>query len=130
LPRLIGNQRALLTILDGKPFTPAEALALGAVDEVVPKDQVLPRAIERAAYLSLRAKASIGAIKRSIYFGTTLSFEDGLQLEHAEFLVRDQDPEAQRRMLAYIAETKATGELPLMNRATYAHALKAGGLGL
>ncbi|WRH64431.1 MAG: enoyl-CoA hydratase/isomerase family protein [Fuscovulum sp.] len=130
LPRLIGNQRSLLTILEGKPFTPAEALALGAVDEVVPKDQVLPRAIERAEYLSLRAKKSIGAIKRSIYFGTTLSLEDGLQLEHAEFLVRDQDREAQRRMLAYIAETNATGELPLMNRATYAHALKVGGISL
>ncbi len=100
------------------------------MDEVLPQDQVLPRAIERARYLSLRAKASIGAIKRSIYFGTTLPLEDGLQLEHAEFLVRDQDREAQRRMLAYIAATKATGELPLMNRTTYAEALKAGGIGL
>ena len=33
-------------------------------------------------------------------------------------------------MLAYIAETNATGELPLMNRATYAHALKVGGISL
>ena len=130
LPRLIGKQQSLVSILEGKPFTPAEALALGAIDEVVPQDKVLARAIERAEYLSLRAKKSIGAIKRSIYFGTTLSLEDGLQLEHAEFLVRDQDKEAQRRMLAYIAETEATGELPLMNRKTYAQALKVGGLGI
>jgi len=130
LPRLIGNQRSLLSILEGKPFTSAEALAIGAVDEVVPKDQVLPRAIERAEYLSLRAKKSIGAIKRSIYFGTTLSLENGLQFEHAEFLVRDQDKEAQRRMLAYIAETKRTGELPLMDRDAYVHALKVGGIGI
>lgn len=130
LPRLIGTQRSLLSTLEGKPFTPAEALAIGAVDEVVSKDQVLPRAIERAAYLGLRAKKSIGAIKRSIYFGTTLPLEDGLQLEHAEFLVRDQDREAQRRMLAYIASTKATGELPLMNRDAYAQALKLGRIGI
>lgn len=130
LPRLIGTQRSLVSILEGKPFTPAEALAIGAVDEVVPKDQGLARAVERAEYLSLRAKKSIGAIKRSIYFGTTLSLEDGLQLEHAEFLVRDQDKEAQRRMLAYIAETEATGELPLMNRETYARALKVGAIGI
>jgi enoyl-CoA hydratase/carnithine racemase len=129
LPRLIGTQKALVSILEGKPFTPAEALALGAVDEVVPKDKVLARAIERAEYLSLRSKQSIGAIKRSIYFGSTLSLEDGLQLEHAEFLVRDQSKEAQKRMHAYIAATEATGELPLMNRDTYAHALKVGGLG-
>src|SRR5215212_2079070 len=87
--------------------------------EVVPQDKVLARAIERAGYLSLRSKESIGAIKRSIYFGSTLPLEDGLQLEHDEFLVRDQSKEAQKRMLAYIVAMEATGELPLMNRDTY-----------
>src|SRR5829696_4573567 len=66
LPRLIGIQKSLVSILEGKPFTPAEALALGAVDEVVPHDKVLARAIERAEYLSRRSKQSLGAIKRSI----------------------------------------------------------------
>ena len=129
LPRLIGTQQSLVTILEGKAFTPAEALALGAVDEVVPQNEVLARAIERAEYLSLRSKQSIGAIKRSIYFGSSLSLEEGLQLEHAEFLVRDQSKEAQERMLAYIAATEATGELPLLNRETYARALSTGRLG-
>jgi enoyl-CoA hydratase/carnithine racemase len=129
LPRLIGTQKSLVTILEGKPFTTVEALAIGAVDEVVPQNKVLERAIERAEYLSLRAKQSIGAIKRSIYFGSTQSLEEGLQLEHAEFLVRDQSKEAQERMLAYIAETKATGELPLMNREKFARALNTGRIG-
>ena len=129
LPRLIGTQQSLVTILEGKPFTPAEALALGAVDEVVPQDKVLARAIERAEYLSLRSKQSIGAIKRSIYFGSALSLEEGLQFEHAEFLVRDQSKEAQERMLAYIAATEVTGELPLLNRETYARALNEGRIG-
>ena len=129
LPRLIGTQQSLVTILEGKPFTPAEALALGAIDEVVPQNKVLARAIERAEYLSLRSKQSIGAIKRSIYFGSSLPLEEGLQLEHAEFLVRDQSKEAQERMLAYIAATEATGELPLLNRETYARALSTGRVG-
>ena len=129
LPRLIGTQQSLVTILEGKPFTPAEALALGAIDEVVPQNKVLARAIERAEYLSLRSKQSIGAIKRSIYFGSSLRLEEGLQLEHAEFLVRDQSKEAQERMLAYIAATEASGELPLLNRETYARALSTGRVG-
>jgi enoyl-CoA hydratase/carnithine racemase len=129
LPRLIGTQQSLVTILEGKPFTPAEALALGAIDEVVPQNKVLARAIERAEYLSLRSKQSIGAIKRSIYFGSSLRLEEGSQLEHAEFLVRDQSKEAQERMLAYIAATEATGELPLLNRETYARALSTGRVG-
>jgi enoyl-CoA hydratase/carnithine racemase len=129
LPRLIGARRSLAAILEGKAFTPAEALAVGAVDEVVPQDQVLARAIERAEYLSLRPKKSLGAIKRSIYFGSSLPLEEGLQLEHAEFLVRDQSKEAQQLMINYIAATKATGELPLMNKETYARALSTGRLG-
>src|SRR5205823_9511529 len=129
LPRLIGTQQALVAVLEGRPFTPAEALALGAVDEVVPQDKVVARAVERAEYLSRRAKKSLGAIKRSIYFGSSLSLEQGLQLEHAEFLVRDQSKEAQRRMLEYIATTDATGELPLLNREMYARALGAGRFG-
>ena len=56
LTRLIGSRQSLAAILEGKPFTPAEALALGAVDEVVPQNRVLERAIERAEYLSLRSK--------------------------------------------------------------------------
>lgn len=129
LPRLIGTQRALLAILEGKPFTAAEALAIGAVDEVVPQDQVLPRALERAEYLGRRSKQAMGAIKRAVYFGSNLSLDDGLQLEHAEFLVCDQSQEAQRHMLAYLAATEATGELPLLNRDTYARALRAGRMG-
>ena len=96
---------------------------------MVPQEQVLARSVERAEYLSLRSKESLGAIKRSIYFGSSLPLEQGLQLEHAEFLVRDQSKEAQRRMLDYLAATDATGELPLLNRETYARALSSGRIG-
>ena len=123
---LIGTRQSLAAILEGKPFTPAEALALGAVDEVVSQDKVLERAIERAEYLSLRSKKSLGAIKRSVYFGSSMSLSDGLQFEHAEFLVIDQSKEAQQLMLEYIATTEATGELPLLDRKTYDRALSTG----
>lgn len=129
LTRLIGTQRTLAAILEGKPFTPAEAVTLGAVDEVVPQDRVLERAIERAEYLGLRSKGSLGAIKRSVYFGGSMSLTDGLQFEHGEFLVRDQSKEAQRLMLEYVATTEATGELPLLNRKTYERALSTGRMG-
>ena len=129
LTRLIGTRQSLAAILEGKPFTPAEALTLGAVDEVVSQDKVLERAIERAEYLSLRSKTSLGAIKRSVYFGSSMSLSDGLQFEHAEFLVIDQSKEAQQLMLEYIATTEATGELPLLDRKTYDRALSTGRIG-
>ena len=129
LPRLIGARQSLAAILEGKAFTPLEALALGAIDEVVPQQRVLERAMERAEYLGLRSKASLGAIKRSVYFGSSMTLQKGLQLEHAEFLVRDQSKEAQRLMLEYVATTEATGELPFLNRKTYERALSAGRIG-
>jgi enoyl-CoA hydratase/carnithine racemase len=49
----------LVAVLEGRPFTPADALSLGAVDEVVPQEEVLARSIERAEYLSLRSKKSL-----------------------------------------------------------------------
>jgi len=129
LTRLIGSRQSLAAILEGRPFTPAEALALGAVDEVVPQNRVLERAIERAEYLSLRSKKSLGAIKRSVYFGASMPLLDGLQFEHAEFLVRDQAKEAQKRMLEYVVATEATGDLPLLDPKTYARALREGRIG-
>jgi enoyl-CoA hydratase/carnithine racemase len=129
LTRLIGSRRSLAAILEGKPFSPAEALEIGAVDEVVPQGEVLERAVERAEYLSLRSKKSRGAIKRSVYFGASLPLQEGLQFEHAEFLVRDQAKEAQRRMLDYVVATEASGDLPLLDSATYAQALRDGRIG-
>src|SRR5205823_6388716 len=121
-PRLIGTQQALVAVLEGRPFTPAEALSLGAVDEVVPQEKVLARSVERAEYLSLRSKTSLGAIKRSIYFGSSLSLEQGLQLEHAEFLVRDQSKEAQRRMLNILPpRTPPASSLCWIGRRTHGH---------
>jgi enoyl-CoA hydratase/carnithine racemase len=92
---------------------------------VVPQNRVLERAIERAEYLSLRSKKSLGAIKRSVYFGASMPLLDGLQFEHAEFLVRDQAEEAQKRMLEYVVATEATGDLPLLDpRRTPAHSAR------
>jgi len=45
LPRYIGIQAAAQAITTGKPFNPQTALGLGFVNEVVPADQVLAKAI-------------------------------------------------------------------------------------
>ena len=126
LTRLIGTHRSLVAILEGKPFTPAQALANGAVDDVVPQDQVLTRAIELAEHFGSRTKGSVAAIKRSVYFGGSMSLSEGLHVERTEFLIADQSKEAQDLMIEYLATTDATGELPLYNPDTYARALQLG----
>ena len=90
LTRLVGTHRSLVAILEGKPFTAAEALANGAVDEVVVPDEVVARATELAEYFGKRTKGSIEAIKRSVYFGGSMSLSEGLHMERTEFLGTDQ----------------------------------------
>ena len=90
LTRLIGTHKSLVAILEGKPFTPAQALANGAVDEVVAPDEVVTRAVELAEYFGKRTKGSVEAIKRSVYFGGSMSLAEGLHVERTEFLHTDQ----------------------------------------
>ena len=127
LTRLIGTHESLVAILEGKPFTPAEALANGAVDELVPQDKVVSMAAELAECFGSRPKGAIAAIKRSVYFGGSMWLSEGLHVERTEFLIADQSKDAQDlMMIEYLATTTATGELPLHNPDTYARALKSG----
>jgi len=126
LTRLIGPHRSLMAILDGKPFTPQQALELGAVDAVTPRDQVIGKALNLAARFATRHKASIGAIKRSVYFGGSLPLQEAVQLEAREFLGLDMSPEGQKRMLAYLADTSTHGDLPLYVGDSYQQALETG----
>jgi len=118
LTRLVGTHRSLVAILDGKPFSPAEALAIGAIDEIAPQDQVLERAIELAKYFGTRSKSSRAAIKRAIYFGGSMSLPDGLHVERAEFLTTALSKIGQELMLDYMANTEKIGELPLLESGT------------
>jgi enoyl-CoA hydratase len=126
LSRLVGAHRSLVAILEGKPFTPAEALAIGAVDDVVPQEKVLDKAIELAEHFGSRTKGSVGAIKRAVYFGGSMSLTDGLHVESAEFLTTALSKVGQELMLDYMATTEADGELPLYSPGVFAEALEAG----
>jgi enoyl-CoA hydratase len=126
LTRLVGTHKSLVAILEGKPFTPAEALANGAVDDVVPQADVVARATELAAHLGTRPKGSVAAIKRAVYFGGSMSLTDGLHVESTEFFTRVLSTDGQELMLEYMDTTDATGELPLYEPDTYKQALESG----
>lgn len=126
LARLIGGHRALLAMLEGRPYAAAEALDIGMIDEIVPADQLIERAVERARYLSARPTAAVGAIKRAVNVGSSQSIEEGLHTESAEFLASLPQPRAQDIMLAYIRATAEGGELPIYRTGGYDAALAHG----
>ncbi|MFI7669553.1 enoyl-CoA hydratase/isomerase family protein [Nocardia sp. NPDC049526] len=130
LPRLIGSHRALVAILEGKPFLAEEALAIGAIDEIVPADRLMGRAIERGMHLAARPTEAIAAIKRSVNVGGSLSMAEGLHLERTEFLASLPQRQAQEIMLRYLRETAESGELPLYRPGGYDAALRHGSAAL
>jgi enoyl-CoA hydratase len=126
LTRLLGSGRALRVVLDGGPLTPAQAAELGLVDEVVPRDEVVERAVAIAERLGSRPKTAIGACKRAVYEGGSMPLPAGLRLERAEFLAALSTQEAEDAMEAYLAEVERTGELPAYDPAAMQRALDSG----
>lgn len=126
LTRLIGTHRSLVRILEGRAFTPAEALDAGAVDAVVPQDEVVSTAIELAEHFGSRTKGSLAAIKRAVYFGGSLGLEEGLRIERAEFLATALSESGQEIMLDYMTATDEEGELALYQKGKYEEALVTG----
>ena len=126
LTRLVGTHRSLVAILEGKPFTPAEALAQGALDDVVPQDQVVDRAVELAGHFGKRTKASVAGIKRAVYFGGSMSLTDGLHVESTEFLMTVLSKVGQELMVDYMNNTDAAGELPFYQPGVYDEILETG----
>lgn len=126
LVRLVGTHQGLKRMLDGGGLDPESAAEIGYVDEVVGADELIDRAVALGDHLARRLKLTVAAVKRSAYIGGSLSLEDGLRLENAEFLSTLASPGAQRAMLAYIQRTEQTGDLPLYDQPTYDQTRQAG----
>ncbi len=85
LARLVGPSRAKELIWTGRQVRADEALSIGLVDEVVPADQVLERALAFAGHLAGGAVAAMGLAKRAIDDGYDRPLGQALDLEAAAF---------------------------------------------
>lgn len=86
LPRLIGPARAKDLIFTGRQVKADEALRIGLVDEVVPNDELLDRALAKAAELARGAVAAQAMAKQAIDRGLDGTIDDGIQLEQELFV--------------------------------------------
>ncbi len=110
LARLVGMPRALEMTLRGRTVSPAEALALGIVHEVVPAGASVARAQELAAEIATRSPQAVAHIKRLVRMTPETPLADGLALERTLFLdllVSDEALDLMSRMNA--------GELDIRN---------------
>ena len=71
LPRIVGVQQALRLLYTGAMIDAHEALGLGYVLEVVPSEELLPRAMELANTIATGSPHSLGLIKSLVQQGLT-----------------------------------------------------------
>lgn len=86
LTRLLGPRRALDFILSNERIKAPEALQLGLVNRVVPKDDLMPAAFAQAEAFAAMARGSVRMVKRLVGAALVNTFEAQLELEKAGFV--------------------------------------------
>jgi enoyl-CoA hydratase/carnithine racemase len=73
LPNLVGHVRAAEILLLGEPVTAAQALALGLANAVLPSAEVMPRALETAHTLAVKAPSAVKLSKALLKDGPAIA---------------------------------------------------------
>jgi enoyl-CoA hydratase/carnithine racemase len=85
LARLVGPSKAKDLIFTGRFVKADEALAIGLVDRVVPKESVYDEALAWAAQFTGGASLAIRAAKEAVDRGLEADLDTGLEIERAAF---------------------------------------------
>ncbi|WP_371539852.1 crotonase/enoyl-CoA hydratase family protein [Streptomyces sp. NBC_00466] len=81
LQRQIPRTHALEMLLTGRPYTAAEAAAVGLIGHVVPDGTALEKALEIAAQINVCGPLAVEAVKASVYETAELTEAEGLKAE-------------------------------------------------
>ncbi|MBI2901839.1 MAG: enoyl-CoA hydratase/isomerase family protein [Planctomycetes bacterium] len=85
LPRLVGRGRALEILLTGEPIDAAEALRIGLVNRVVPKDRLLAEAEALARKMMAAGPVAVRLTLDAVDRGVEAPLETALDLEATLF---------------------------------------------
>lgn len=102
LPRQVPWASAMQLLLTGEPIGAAEALRIGLVGEVLPGNEVLPRALAVAARIAANGPLAVRAVKRTAVAASGRPLEDAYRLEDAakrEVLASEDAREGPRAFL-------------------------------
>jgi enoyl-CoA hydratase/carnithine racemase len=81
LPRLIGDNKALEMMITGETVAPEEAHRLGIVNKLFPAETLMEETLAYAEKLAAGPTLAIGAIKKSVYQGSSMNLSEALALE-------------------------------------------------
>jgi len=86
LPRLVGPSRAKIILMTGRRIDAQEALRIGLVDEVHPKDKFMEAARSLAQEIAALNPDAIQGVKRAVNVAMSCSLSVGLAFETATAL--------------------------------------------
>src|SRR5438067_3969894 len=81
LPLVVGFAKAMELVITGRRIDATDALAIGLVNEVVPRGQALARAQELAAQIAALPQGAIRSDKESVMRGVGRTLEERLRIE-------------------------------------------------
>jgi enoyl-CoA hydratase/carnithine racemase len=81
LPRAVGERRAKQIVLTGAPFTAAQALEWGMVNEVHAPAALMATVMEVANRITSNAPISVRQAKKSIHYGLQMDLASALNFE-------------------------------------------------
>ena len=109
LARIVGKSKAIELMATGNTFPFEEALALGIINSILPRENFLEEVLGYARKFCPPNKAAnaVGRIKRAVQSGWEIPLESGLALERESQQLLFQSEDAKEGLAAYLEKRPA-----------------------
>lgn len=104
LSRLVGRKKALEMVLTGEMLNAEEALRLGLINKVVPKDKLEEETMKLAHAIAAKSPLAVQAGKRGIYAVTELPYDRGLDQLTMLFAAHCSTNDAEAGVRAFLSK--------------------------
>jgi 2-(1,2-epoxy-1,2-dihydrophenyl)acetyl-CoA isomerase len=106
LTRMLGLSKATELAMSGDPLTAEDACKLGVVATVLPPEQLMPTALDRARRFAEGPRETYALIKQGLERALDLDLEQTLELESQLQDVAAKTPDAQEAIRAFLEKRK------------------------
>ena len=107
LPRLIGASRSHELMLTGRRVDADEALRIGLVNRVVPREQLLDEANKLAQAIAKNGPLAVAAVLEAVNRGGQLPLDAGLRLESSLFGILAASEDMHEGLAAFLEKRPA-----------------------
>ena len=106
LTRAVGKFQAMRMVLTGAMIPGDEAHRIGLASELVPDDQVIPRALELAAQIATLPPLSVRSIKEAVLAGADAALDTALLLERKAMHLLFASQDRKEGIAAFLGKRK------------------------